>query len=401
MARGESILSGVLDSEDTRVMVDAWKTLGLEIEWDLQRETLRIVGCAGQPPKPHGDLQIANSGTSIRFLTAALSATCGTYQLDGVPRMRERPIADLLEGLRSLGANVQSDNTERPDCPPVSIYANRLHGGVAKVAGNVSSQFLSGMMMAAPYADSPIEIEVVGELVSKPYVSMTAMVMECFGHAVETVSESKYRIDAPACYRGCTYSIEPDASAATYFWAAAAITGGRVRVDGLDFEAMQGDVGFVKVLEMMGCEVNQGRGFIEVVGRSMHGVDVDMNAISDTVQSLAPVALFARGTTRIRGVAHNRHKETDRIGDLAKELRKVGAKVEEHEDGLTIHPATLNAATLDTYHDHRMAMSLALLGLKVPGIRIRDPQCTAKTFPKYFEVLGGLIGQIPVYEFET
>jgi 3-phosphoshikimate 1-carboxyvinyltransferase len=256
-------------------------------------------------------------------------------------------------------------------------------------------------MMASPYADSPIEIEVVGELVSKPYVSMTAMVMKSFGLAVDTISDSKYRIAAPECYRGCTYAIEPDASAATYFWATAAITEGRVRIDGLDFEAMQGDVGFVKVLEKMGCEVHHGRGFIEVAGRPMHGVDVDMNAISDTVQSLAPVALFAQGPTRIRGVAHNRHKETDRIGDLATELRKVGAKVDEHDDGLTIHPGTLKSATLDTYHDHRMAMSLALIGLKVPGIRILDPQCTTKTFPTYFEVLGELIHQNPCYEFES
>lgn len=399
MARGESVLSGVLDSEDTRVMVDAWKTLGLEIEWNLSHETLRIVGCAGQPPQPNGELHIANSGTSIRFLTAALSATRGSYRLDGVPRMRERPIADLLEGLRALGANVQSENTDRPDCPPVRIIANGLHGGVAMVAGNVSSQFLSGMMMASPYADSPIEIEVVGELVSKPYVSMTAMVMKSFGLAVETLSDSKYRIAAPECYRGCSYAIEPDASAATYFWAVAAITEGRVRVEGLDFDAMQGDVGFVKVLEKMGCEVSHGQGFIEVAGRPMRGVDVDMNAISDTVQSLAPVALFAHGPTRIRGVAHNRHKETDRIGDLATELRKVGAKVDEHDDGLTIHPLTLRSATLETYHDHRMAMSLALIGLKVPGIRILDPQCTTKTFPKYFEVLGNLIQQSPHYEF--
>ncbi|MCE3014937.1 MAG: 3-phosphoshikimate 1-carboxyvinyltransferase [Pirellula sp.] len=401
MARGESVLSGVLDSEDTRVMVDAWRTLGLEIEWDLSFETLRIVGCAGHPPQPNGALHIANSGTSIRFLTAALSATRGNYRLDGVPRMRERPIADLLDGLRALGANVQSENTERPDCPPVRIMANGLHGGVAKVAGNVSSQFLSGMMMASPYADSPIEIEVVGELVSKPYVSMTAMVMKSFGLAVETLSDSRYRIAAPECYRGCSYAIEPDASAATYFWAAAAITEGRVRVEGLDFDAMQGDVGFVRVLEKMGCEVSHGRGFIEVTGRPMHGIDVDMNAISDTVQSLAPAALFANGPTRIRGVAHNRHKETDRIGDLATELRKVGAQVDEHDDGLTIHPLTLRSATLDTYHDHRMAMSLALIGLKVPGIRILDPQCTTKTFPKYFEVLGELIQQNPNYEFAS
>ncbi len=398
MAQGESFLTGVLESEDTEVMVEAWRALGIAIDWNLEEETLRIVGCGGQPPIRRGDLYIANSGTSIRFLTAALAATHGDYRLDGVPRMRQRPIADLIDGLRSLGANVSSENEVDPNCPPVRVRGNGLRGGIAEVAGNVSSQFLSGMMMAAPYANAPITIQVQGELVSKPYVDMTAAVMRSFG--VETISNgsSYYQIDAPKFYRGCEYGIEPDASAASYFWGAAAITGGTVRVEGLTRDALQGDVGLVDVLVKMGCQANYGPNFIEVTGGDLQGIDIDMNHISDTVQTLAPIALFANGPTRIRGVAHNRHKETDRIGDLATELRRVGGTVEEHEDGLTITPAPLQSAVLKTYHDHRMAMSFGLLALKVPGIEILDPRCTTKTFPRYFEVLGDLIGQSPIYK---
>lgn len=404
MASGESFLTGVLQSEDTEVMVQAWKDLGLELDWDLEACTLRIRGCGGAPPIPNGELFIANSGTSIRFLTAALAATKGQYRLDGVPRMRERPIADLIDGLKQIGANVKSDNKTNPHCPPVVIDGNGIRGGESEVVGGVSSQFLSGMMMAAPYASSPLTIRVKGELVSKPYVDMTAEVMTSFGVEVQSREDSSYLIDAPKKYVGCEYAIEPDASAASYFWAAAAITGGTVRVEGLTRNALQGDVGIAEVLGKMGCEVEYGENYIEVTGKPLRGIDIDMNSISDTVQTLAPVALFANGPTRIRGVAHNRHKETDRIGDLAKELRKVGGVVEEHEDGLTICPpsndqSSLRGATLETYHDHRMAMSFALLGLRIPGVVILDPRCTNKTFPQYFEVLGELIGQQPAYQY--
>jgi 3-phosphoshikimate 1-carboxyvinyltransferase len=400
MAKGKSTLTGVLDSEDTQVMVDAWKKLGLEIDWNKENATLAISGCNGNPPQPTGELQIANSGTTIRFLTAALAATQGVYTLDGVPRMRERPIGDLLDGLKKLGANVASTNRVRSDCPPVKIIANGLNGGVTEVAGDVSSQFLSGLMMAAPYAKSPVIIRVVGELVSKPYVDMTAAVMRTFGVRIDGILDERgheYRIHSPQVYLGCKYHIEPDASAASYFLGAAAITKGTIRINGLSFHALQGDVQFARVLEKMGCRVSSGDDFIDLVGRPLRGIDIDMNSISDTVQTLAAVALFASGPTRIRGVAHNRHKETDRIGDLACELRRVGATVEEHEDGLTIHPASLFGADLKTYRDHRMAMSLSLIGLKVPGIRILDPRCTEKTYPHFFEDMGRILNQQPKY----
>lgn len=402
MASGRSLLTGVLDSEDTTVMVEAWKTLGLDVTWDKVKCTLEIEGCQGQPKKPFGDLHIANSGTTIRFLTAALAATHGKYTLDGVPRMRERPIGDLIDGLKRLGADVQSTNSKNPNCPPVQIIAKGLQGGVTEVAGDVSSQFLSGLMMAAPYAASAVCIRVVGELVSKPYVDMTSQVMRSFGISIEASAYEnghQYQVRAPQCYAACQYDIEPDASAASYFLAAAAITQGTVRVEGLGLNALQGDVHFAKVLETMGCSLKTGPDFLEITGSALHGIDVDMNSISDTVQTLAAVAVFAKGPTRVRGVAHNRHKETDRIADLATELRRVGAMVEEHEDGLTIIPGQLQAADLHTYRDHRMAMSLSLIGLRLPGTRILDPRCTEKTYPHFFEDMGILIGQTPAYGF--
>lgn len=397
MAHGRSHLTGVLESEDTEVMVQAWQSLGLNLEWNRVACELRIDGCSGQPPIRRADLHIANSGTSIRFLTAALAATHGEYSLDGVPRMRERPIGDLLDGLRSWGADVRSINETRGDCPPVLLKAAGLRGGPASVRGEVSSQFLSGMLMAAPYCASDVELTVVGELVSKPYVAMTLEVMRSFGVKLEAHGYQRFHIPAPQRYRGIEYAIEPDASAASYFLAAAAITGGTVRVLGLSKQSLQGDVGFAQVLEQMGCTVQWGKDYIEVSGQAERGVDIDMNAISDTVQTLSVVALFAKGPTTIRGVAHNRHKETDRIGDLATELRRLGADVDEQPDGLIIHPRSLKGCDLATYRDHRMAMSLALAGLMVPGVRILDPGCTGKTYPKFFEDLGSLLGQSPQY----
>jgi len=401
MARGSSYLTGVLDSEDTCVMVDAWKALGLDVEWDKPSKSIQISGCNGQPPIPSGELHIANSGTTIRFLTAALATTHGNYVLDGVPRMRERPIGDLIDGLCELGANVVSTNRERSDCPPVRVVANGLRGGLGCVAGDVSSQFLSGMMMAAPYAATPVTIRVIGDLVSKPYVDMTAAVMKSFGVNLRMIQGAhglEYSVDAPQSYVGCDYRIEPDASAASYFLGAAAITGGTMRIDGLGFNALQGDVQFANVLRKMGCNVSSGEDFIEVSGRAQFGIDIDMNSISDTVQTLAAVALFAEGPTRVRGVAHNRHKETDRIGDLACELRRLGARVEEHDDGLTISPQPLSGVDLKTYQDHRMAMSLSLVGLMVPSVRILDPKCTSKTYPEFFKDMGNILGQLPKYE---
>ena len=308
--------------------------------------------------------------------------------------MRQRPIADLLSALNQLGGDVRSLNQQNPDCPPVKINARGLDGGYATVAGNISSQFLSGLMLAAPLARRDVQLQVVGELVSKPYVLMTESVMRSFGAGVAVTGEHLITIDCSSKYRAIEYEIEPDASAASYFWAAAAITQGSALVQGLTETSLQGDVGFCRVLQKMGCQVDYLSDGIRVTGAAaLIGVDVDMSDISDTVQTLAAVALFARGPTTVRGVAHNRVKETDRITDLARELIRLGANVVEFEDGLTIHPPErILPAEIETYNDHRMAMSLALVGLAADGIVIRDPDCTAKTYPGFWQDLSHFAG---------
>lgn len=397
LADGTSTLRGALDSEDTRVMIAALGQLGIPVAWTDEGRSLAVKGSAGRIPSVEGDLYCANSGTTIRFLTALTTLGHGAFRLDGIPRMRERPIADLIDALRQLGADVRSELAS--GCPPVVVHANGLPGGSAKVRGDISSQFLSGFLMAAPCADSPVELKITRKLVSQPYVHMTLAVMRAFGAEVETGETlSEFHIAAPQTYRARDYAIEPDASAASYFWAAAAITGGEVTVEGLSTGSLQGDVAFVDCLAAMGCEIRRDADSITVIGRPLHsrplhGVDVDMNAISDTVQTLAVVALFADGPTTVRNVAHVRHKETDRLTALATELRKLGATVDEREDGLTITPGPFTAAAIHTYNDHRMAMSFALAGLKQPGVQILDPECTAKTYPDFFRDLAEMVEQ--------
>ena len=390
LARGTSRLSGVLDSQDTRVMAAGLAALGIDVAADWQAGTMRVVGCGGHVPAADATIDCAASGTTIRFLSAVCGLGHGTYRLDGTPRMRKRPIGDLVEALKELGVEAVAESPG--GCPPVVIRSHGLAGGHARVRGDTSSQFASGLALAAPCTDRGMRIEFEGRLVSLPYLEMTRRVMASFGAACESTDTGGWQI-APSGYAACDYPIEPDASAASYFFAAAAITGGRVRVEGLSRRSMQGDVGLCDVLERMGCSVaweEEGAGAITVGGRAARGVDIDMNAISDTVPTLAVVALFADGPTTIRNVAHIRDKETDRIGDLARELRKLGAAVDEFHDGLTIHPTPLHGATLDTYDDHRMAMSLALAGLLVPGVRINDPACVGKTFPDYWQRLAAI-----------
>jgi 3-phosphoshikimate 1-carboxyvinyltransferase len=389
LADGVSTLTGALDSEDTRVMIDCLGRLGIPVELGDAGRTLVVHGASGRVPAIEAELFCANSGTTIRFLTALTTHGHGSYRLDGIPRMRERPIGDLLDALNQLGATVRS---ERGDgCPPVAVHANGLPGGTATVRGDISSQFLSGLLLAAPGARGPVELQVVGPLVSQPYIRISLAVMEAFGvNAVTNEELTQFQVAAPAPYRARVFAIEPDASAASYFLAAAAIAGGEVTVEGLGAESLQGDVAFVDCLEQMGCEVCRGANSVTVIGRALRGIDVDMNAISDTVQTLAVVALFANGPTTIRNVGHIRHKETDRISALVCELRKCGAVVIEREDGLTIEPGPHTAATIDTYNDHRMAMSFALAGLRIPGIHIRNPECVGKTYPGFFDDLAKL-----------
>ena len=389
LAEGTSTLRGALDSEDTQVMIAALKQLGIAVEVSDRGRTLLVSGCGGKIPATAAELFVANSGTSMRFLTAMATIGQGVYKLDGIARMRERPIGDLVDSLRQLGVQIEAVGAN--NCPPVVVNAAGLRGGTASIRGDVSSQFLSGLLMAAPYAQQPITLNVSGTLVSIPYVDMTIKVMESFGAAATATSDySRIDVSNANRYRGLDYAIEPDASAASYFFAIAAITGGRVTVEGLSRESLQGDVEFCDCLAQMGASVEYGPDSITVQGSKLHGIDVDMNGISDTVQTLSVVALFAEGPTRMRNVAHIRHKETDRIGATACELRKLGATVNEFDDGLEVIPGELHGAAIDTYNDHRMAMSFALAGLRTSGVVIRNPGCTSKTYPEFFDDLARL-----------
>jgi len=388
LADGPSTLTGALDSDDTRVMVDSLQKLGIAVEHDPESAVIRIQGCANKIPVNRADLFVANSGTSLRFLTAMVATASGIFRLDGSPRMRERPVADLLQALNGLGADATSDLGT--GCPPITVKASGLDGGYAFVKGDVSSQFLSGLLMALPYSRDTTSVEVEGVLVSKPYIAMTLAVMEAFGVKVNNRKDRRFDV-YPSRYTGRTYAIEPDASAASYWFAAAALTGSKITVEGLGTESIQGDLAFVDLLEHMGCQVDRQKDSTTVTGGPLRGIDVDMNAISDTVMTLGVVALFATGITRIRNVGHIRHKETDRIAALATELRKLGATVEEQADGLILFPPpTITPASIKTYDDHRMAMSFALAGLKSPGVTILDPACVAKTYPGFWEDLARL-----------
>jgi 3-phosphoshikimate 1-carboxyvinyltransferase len=386
--QGGCRLEGALRSEDTEVMVAALQKLGFGVrpEWSSERVILEPHGGELIPARS-AELFVANSGTTMRFLAAMLGLGHGHYRLDGVPRMRERPIEDLLAALRQLGVKADSDTGS--GCPPVVIEAQGLSGGRVAIRGDTSSQFLSALLMAAPFAQTPVEIAVEGPLVSEPYVAMTLNLMRAWSLRVETGPGPVYRIRPQTPKQPGQYLIEADASAASYFFGAAAVTRGSVTVNGFVNAAasLQGDRAFLHVLEQMGCRVEREAAATVVRGGPLRGIDVDMNAISDTVMTLAVVACFAEGPTSIRNVAHIRHKETDRLSALAAELRRVGAGVVEFADGLTITPGPLHAAEVETYDDHRMAMSMALIGLRVPGIVIKNPGCVGKTYPRFFEDL--------------
>ncbi|MCI0380265.1 MAG: 3-phosphoshikimate 1-carboxyvinyltransferase [Gemmataceae bacterium] len=383
-----SELRGVLQSEDTEVMIAALRDLGFRVHTDWPSGVVHVKRgpFASFIPVQEADLFVGNSGTTMRFLTSMVALGMGRFRLDGVTRMRERPIEALLVALRQLGVNAYS---ERGDgFPPVIIEANGLRGGLVKIKADLSSQFLSGLLMAAPFADDEVAIEVTGGLVSAPYVEMTLDLMWQFGVDVEYDDSMTYfEVPHLFSYESRTLDVEPDASSASYFFAAAAIGKGEVRVPHLSISSLQGDVRFLEVLQKMGCELLAEDGQVGIRGGRLWGIDVDMNDISDTVMTLAAVACFAEGPTTIRNVAHIRHKETDRLAALATELRRVGAGVEEFADGLTISPAPLHGAQIETYNDHRMAMSMALLGLKVPGMAIKNPGCVAKTYPRFFDDL--------------
>jgi 3-phosphoshikimate 1-carboxyvinyltransferase len=392
-----STLTGVLRSEDTEVITDALSSLGFRMQEEpldasdgprLPAIHVRRGNHARPIPASGAELFLGNSGTSMRFLTALVSLGQGSYRLDGVARMRERPIGDLLAALQQLGVNAYSANDD--GYPPVIVEANGLRGGRARLKGNVSSQFLSGLLMAAPLAKQEVTIEIDGPLVSEPYVAMTIEMMRQFGISADGGATTQFHIPLSPHYTAQTFAVEPDASAASYFFAAAAITGGEVTVPGLGASSLQGDISFAHILQEMGASVTMREHGTHLSGRWLRGLEVDMNKISDCAMTLAAVACFADGPTTIRNVAHIRYKETDRLTALATELRRVGAQVEEFSDGLRITPRPLHGAVIETYNDHRMAMSMAIVGLKVPGIAVRNPGCVAKTYPTFFDDLAKL-----------
>ncbi|HTO70117.1 MAG TPA: 3-phosphoshikimate 1-carboxyvinyltransferase [Myxococcota bacterium] len=381
LAEGPSRLIGWLESDDTAAMTDGLARLGVRVE--RAGADVVVHGTGGNFAIPLHPIDCRASGTTMRFLTACAALVQGRVVLDGVPRMRERPIQDLADALAALGVQVRTV----AGCPPVTVQGGRLTGGRVAVEASKSSQFLSALLMVAPLAQGEVEIT-ASQITSRPYVDLTLETMSSFGISVDARGET-FRIPGGQSYRARAYLVEPDASAATYFFAAAAVTGGRVRVEGISAASLQPDVRFVEVLERMGCTVERGPRWIAVRGpRYLHGVDVDLNALPDSALTLAVVALFARGRTAIRNVPNLRLKETDRMAALETELRKLGARVQTSANDLVIEPpAQLTPASIATYDDHRMAMSFAVAGLAVDGITIQNPECVAKTFPGFFDEL--------------
>ena len=382
LATGRSTLDGVLFSDDTRHMATALAALGVVVTADEPAARLVIDGCGGRWPARAAELFVGNAGTAMRFLVAALCLGDGTYRVDGTARMRERPIQELLDALAPLGGAAVSERAS--GAPPVVVRAHGLRGGRTTLDTGRSSQFLSALLQVAPYAAQDVEIALTGALIAEPYVDMTIAVMAQWGVTVAR-DGARFRVRAGQRYRAQAYAVEPDASSAHYFWAAAALSGGRVRTPGLSRASLQGDVRFAGLLEQMGAEVTWEADAITVRGRGpLGGVTVDMNGFSDTAPTLAALAPFASGPVRIDNVAHLRLQESDRLAAVASELTRLGARVEERPDGLTVWPSALHGAAIETYDDHRIAMAFALVGLRVPGVSITDPGCVAKTFPDYF-----------------
>ncbi len=393
LADGTSILRGVLVAEDTRLMVSALGKLGIVVTLDETDCVAEVTGCRGRLPNEEADIFCGNAGTVMRFCTALTALGHGRFQLDGVERLRSRPIGGLADALQSLGTGVEYLSTQ--GCPPIAVRARGLRGGQVSFDSPPSSQLVSALLLVAPYAAQDIFIETAGDVPSVPYLKMTTAVMQRFGVAViEQYEETstKFIVAAPQRYQATAYMVEPDASNATYFLAAPAIVGGRLTVEGLGTASIQGDACFVDVLERMGCRIDRAPTRLTVhappQGERLRGIEVDLNDMPDTVQTLAVVALFADGPTVIHNVANLRLKETDRLAALRCELTKLGARVEERADGLRIEPPDRPVpAEIDTYDDHRMAMSFALAGLKCPGIVIHHAECCSKTFPEYFDRL--------------
>jgi 3-phosphoshikimate 1-carboxyvinyltransferase len=384
LAEGASVLRNALNSDDTQRMVECLSALGIPARSDPQAETITVEGRGRPQVAPSEPLYCGNAGTAIRFLTPFCSLGEGSITLTGNERMRQRPIADLLDGIRQLGGEIE--DVDGTGCPPIRTTGGALRGGRCRMEGSKSSQYFSALLLSAAGMAEGLEIEVLGNLVSKPYVDMTLDIMSKFG--IRATNHDYERIEVPAGQTPtpADYLVEGDASGASYFLAAAAVAGNTVRVGPLPADTCQGDRDLVLLLERMGCKWKQVGDEVELTGGPLQGIEADMRHMSDVAQTLSVVALFAEGPTTIRNIANARIKETDRIAAMNSELSRLGARVEEYPDGLTIHPAeTYIPAEIETYDDHRMAMSFAVAGVKIPGIAILNPGCVSKTFPDFFE----------------
>ena len=383
LAGGESTLSNVLRCDDTRYLAQALTACGLLVSFGEDADgPCTVRGLGGAMPVRRGAFFLGNAGTAMRFLTAVLTLAEGDYELDGAARMRRRPIGALTAALRALGADV----VDSDGFPPVTIGAAVLRGGRAEVPGSQSSQFTSALLLAGPYSREGIEVQVTGDVLSRPYLDLTCDVMAAFGCPPAVREDPLIFRVAPGVYQARDWAIEADASSASYFFAAAAVTGGEATVTGIGRRSRQGDLAFLDVLERMGCAVRRGENEITVRGGDLAGVEVDAGAFPDVVPTIAACALFARGATEIRGVPHLRIKESDRIASVAAEFGKLGARIEERADGLRIEGrAPLAGEAIATWDDHRIAMSAAVVGLRVPGVVIRGAGVVSKSFPGFFE----------------
>ena len=393
LAKGETHVTNLLDSDDIRHMLTALKQMGVNYELSADKSECKVQGLGG-PINIAGseELFLGNAGTAMRPLAAALCLGQGEFTLTGEPRMFERPIGHLVDALKQVGAQIEY--LKDTDYPPLKITGNGLQGGRVEIQGAISSQFLTALLMAAPLAKGDMEIVVIDELVSKPYIEITLHLMKLFGVDVENNNFETFKVKGNQTYVSPgRVLVEGDASSASYFLAAAAIKGGTIKVNGVGNKSVQGDARFAEVLEQMGAKVNWQDEYIEVTGTGqLNAVDVDLNHIPDAAMTIATAALFAKGTTAIRNIYNWRVKETDRLYAMATELRKVGATVEEGEDYIIVEPPeSLTYAAIDTYDDHRIAMCFSLAAMGNTEITINDPKCTKKTFPTYFELFESVV----------
>ncbi len=378
---GECRLEKPLVSDDTKYMIRALKAFDIPVQ--EEKEAFIVSGKGGNLSTPDKDIFVGNAGTTMRFLTTFSALAPGKIRLDGDERMRERPLADLLDCLKQMGVKAHSANNT--GCPPIDIEGGGVSGGEIHLAGSNSSQYLTSILLSAPYFKNDTCIHIQGELTSKSYADITLDIMETFGVHVENESYQRFKVKAGNRYKAQTYRVESDWSSATYFLAAAAVTGGEITLTDINPNSAQGDAQFCSVLEKMGCRVEKNKDSLHIKGNPLVGITINMNNMPDAVQTLAVTALFAKGETVIKGIGNLRIKETDRISALTSELTRLGADIDAGEDYLVIRPGNYSGAEIETYNDHRMAMSFAVAGLKIPGVRIKNPKCVEKSFPDFFQ----------------